>query len=301
MVVAGGRAAAALLLALLLLPLGAGVATAHGGAAEGPPARSLPRVVAVEPAVPGLDVVVVEGGARLRIDNGTDRPVAADPGPVVPPGESAAWADVRLGDPAAAPGETVTTWAIPLVVGDVPVTVRGDRVWPPPPHPFPWWALTLAALLGTYTVGGLSVERGPRGGPTVATAGITLLVVGAYAVHLLGSALVLAVPLSPAALLAAAGLGTACVLLGLVAAGLTLRGHPLGLALAGPTGFLAALLTVFDTTAFHEPVLAFGWSFDLDRLTTVITVGGGIGLFLVAITALRHADAAAPATPVPTA
>lgn len=86
-----------------------------------------------------------------------------------------------------------------------------------------------------------------------------------------------------------------------MAAGLTLRGHPLGLALAGPTGFLAALLTVFDTTAFHEPVLAFGWSFDLDRLTTVVTVGGGIGLFLVAITALRHADATAPATPVPTA
>ena len=297
----GARAVAALLLSLLLVPFGAGVAAAHGGATEEPVARSLPRVVAVEPAVPGLDVVVVEGGARLRIDNGTGRPVAVDQGPVVPPGGSAAWGDARLGDPAAAPGDTVTTWTIALVVGDLPVTVRGDRVWPPPPHPFPWWALTVAALLGTYTVGGLAVERGGRGRAATATAGVTLLVVAAYTVHLLGSVLVLAVPPGPAVLLAAAGLGTACCLLGLVAAGLTLRGHPLGLALTGPTGFVAALLTVFDTTAFHQPVLAFAWSFDLDRLTAVVTVGGGIGLFLVAITALRRADAAAPAEPVPTA
>ena len=92
-----------LLLAVLALPLLAGVAAAHGGGADEPPADSSPRVLAVEPPVPGLDVVVIDG-ARLRIDNRTDRPVTVLPAagtdrgdvPVVAPGRSAAWADPRI-------------------------------------------------------------------------------------------------------------------------------------------------------------------------------------------------------------
>lgn len=301
---AAARAGAALLLAVLLLPLGAGIAAAHGGEAGQPDALSLPRILAVEPPVPGLDVVVVEGGARLRIDNRTDAPVTvlqsgAGAGQVVPPGGSVAWAEPRLGDPTAPPSADSSVWAIPLSVGGAPVRVHGDRVWPAPPHPFPWWALTVAALLGTYTVGGLAVERGRRGAFTTALAVGTLVVVAAYVVHVVGAALVLAVAPQPATLLAAAGIGVACVLLGPVAAVLTLRGHPLGPALYGPVGFLAALLTVFDTTSFHRPVLAFAWSFDLDRITTVITVGGGLGLFLVAIAALRRAELPEPPEPPP--
>lgn len=290
------RVAAGLLLAVVLLPLGGGVAAAHGPQTPAAVASSMPRVLAVEPPVDGLDIVVVDGGAHLRLDNHTTQPVSVpgagtDSGrqPVVPPGASVAWADARLGDPTTPPGRA-GAWTMPLSVGDLQVTVRGDRVWPTAPHPFPWWALTVAALLGTYAVGGLSVERGHPGGATWALAGVVVAVTAAHIVHVVGSSLVLTEPPGPAALLGAAGIGVACWLLGPLAALLTLRGQLLGPALYGSVGFLIALLTLSDTLAFHRAVITFGGPFDLDRGATVIAFGGGLGLFLVAITALRRAD-----------
>jgi hypothetical protein len=106
---------------------------------------------------------------------------------------------------------------------------------------------------------------------------------------------VLAEPPGPVALLGAAGIGAACWLLGPLAAALTLRGQLLGPALYGSVGFLTALLTLSDTLAFHRTVITFGGPFDLDRLATVLAFGGGLGLFLTAITALRAADT--PTTP----
>lgn len=301
------RIVAGALLAVVLLPLGATSAAAHGGTETPAVVSSMPRVLSLEPAVTGLDVVVIDGGARLRLDNGTAQPVTV-PGTeggrprVVPPGGSAAWTDARLGDPAAPPAGD-GAWAVPLAVGDLPVTVRGDRVWPPAPHPFPWWALTVAALLGTYTVGGLAVERGRPGGARTALAGVVLVVTAAYVVHVIGSSLVVAEPPGLVALLGAAGIGMAVWLLGPLAAALTLRGHLLGAALYGSVGFLTALLTLSDTLTFHRAVLAFGGPFDLDRIATVITFGGGLGLFLVAITAFRRVEPAvepAPGTSVAT-
>jgi hypothetical protein len=294
----GVRAAAGLLLAAVVMLIGAGPASAHGGGGpEVPAAFSLPRVLAVEPPVAGLDVVVIDAGARLRLDNHTPRPVTVTPQQVVPPGGSLAWADARLGDPTAPPGANAA-WAVPLSVGDVAVTVSGDRVWPPVPHPVVWWALTVAALLGTYTVGGLAVERGRPGGATTALAAVVLAVTAAYTVHVVGSSLVLAAPPGLVALLSAAGIGVACCLLGPAAAVLTLRGQPLGAALYGCVGFLVALLTLADTLMFHQPVVAFGGPFDLDRLTTVIGFGGGLGLVLAAAAALRRSETATdPSTP----
>ena len=287
------RVAAGLLLAIAALPLGAGSAAAHGGAETPPAVTSMPRVLAVEPPVPGLNIVVVDGGARLRLDNHTGQPVAV-PAPgtdggrqrVVPPGASFAWADARLGDPAAPPGGN-GAWTVSLSVADVPVTVRGDRVWPRAPHPFPWWALTVAALLGTYTVGGLSVERGRAGGATWALAAAVVAVTAAHVVHVVGTSLVLAEPPGPVALLGAAGIGAACWLLGPLAAALTLRGQLLGPALYGSVGFLTALLTLSDTLAFHRAVITFGGPFDLDRLATVARLRRRPG-------AVPHRDHGAP-------
>jgi hypothetical protein len=293
----GVRVAAGLLFAAVLVVGGAGPASAHGGS-DVPVALSLPRVLAVEPPVAGLDVVVIDGGARLRLDNRTAQPVTAlgtgGPERVAPPGGSVAWADARLGDPAA-PRAGDVAWAVPLSVGGLPVTVRGDRVWPPAPHPVVWWALTVAALLGTYTVGGLSVEGGYRGRASTVLAGVVLAVTAAHAVHVIGSSLVLGEPPGLVALLAAAGIGIVCWLLGPVAAALTLRRQqPLAAALQGCLGALVALLALSDTLAFHRAVIAFGGPFDLDRLATVVTFGGGLGLVLAAVTALRRAPVSAP-------
>jgi hypothetical protein len=280
------RAAFGLLLAVLLLPFGGGIAAAHGGA-DPEPGPSLPRVLSVEPAVAGLSVTVVEGGLRLRLDNETGadvdvRPPAGAPReaePVVPAGGSAAWADPRMAGDGG--------WSVPLLVGDRTVTVRGDRVHPAPPQPVPWWSATVFAAAATFCVGALAVERGRRSRAAVAAAGITVLVVGAHVVHVVGSAAVLPVPLSPSTVLGAAGLGVGCWLLGVAGAALTLARHELGLLTCGSAGALTALLTVFDTAGFHRPVLAFAWAFDVDRLTTVVTVGAGVGLFLTGCAVMR--------------
>ena len=121
----------------------------------------------------------------------------------------------------------------------------------------------------------------------------------AYVVHVIGSSLVVAEPPGLVALLGAAGLGMATWLLGPLAAALTLRRHLLGAALYGSVGFLTALLTLSDTLTFHRAVLAFGGPFDLDRIATVITFGGGLGLFLVAITAFRRVEPAVEPAPPP--
>ncbi len=137
------RVAAGLLFAVVLLPLGAASAAAHDHTETPAAVGSMPRVLSVEPAVPGPDVVVIDGGAQLRLDNRTTQPVTVpSPDPnsdrerVVAPGGSLAWTDPRLGGPGAPPlGDGA--WAVPLSVGDRPVTVRGDRVWPPAPIPSP--------------------------------------------------------------------------------------------------------------------------------------------------------------------
>lgn len=273
--------ATGLLLALAALPLWAGSAAAHGDA-EPTVGDSLPVVRAIEPAVPGLTITVIEGGARLRLDNGTAHQVdVVSAATRVPPGGSTAWADPRVTD---------ASWTLPLLVGGQPVTVSGERVSPAAPAAAPWWALTLAAALGTFCLGGTAALRHRDGRPSRAAdlgvAGVALAVVTAHVLHVVGSVLVAAAPPSAGGVLAAAGLGVLCWFLGLLGAGLVVARQPLGTAVCGSAGALAALLTGFDTAGFARPVLAFGWAFDLDRATTVVAFGGGLGLLLVGWVAL---------------
>src|SRR5690348_17311359 len=82
--------------------VGAGEAWAHAGGLTS--SASEPVVLGIEPAVPGLDVSVVEFGARLRVDNGTPVRVSVLPTPgsvvnalpTVAPGTSAYWVDPRI-------------------------------------------------------------------------------------------------------------------------------------------------------------------------------------------------------------
>jgi hypothetical protein len=115
----------ALLVAVALVPLGGGVASAHSGGLE--PSPALPRILAVEPAVPGLTVTVIEAGARLRLDNGTGGAAEVVPPagaaraaePVVPAGGTGRWADRRV------TGALVSgsAWTVPLTVDGAAVAV----------------------------------------------------------------------------------------------------------------------------------------------------------------------------------
>jgi hypothetical protein len=296
------RAAAGLLLALAVLPLAAGSAAAHGDPAP-PVADGLPVVLGVEPAVPGLVVTVIDGGARLRLDNATPGPVEVRPPdgaaragePVVAAGASAAWTDPRLAAPTA-------EWAVPLLVDGAPAAVRGGWSWPPAPAPAPWWALAVAVAAGTFCLGGTAALRRADGRPArpaeLGVAGVALAVVAAHVLHVVGAVQVAAQPPSVGAVLVAAGIGPVCWAFGLVGAGLVVAGRAMGPAVCGTAGALAALLTALDTADFARPVLATALPFDLDRAATVVAFGGGVGLLLgawVALSAARPEPAAASA------
>lgn len=293
------RGACAVLLAVVMLPVGGGVAAAHGGGLG--PASSLPRIVALDPPVPGLDVTVIEAGARLRIDNhvAVTVEVVPPPGavrrlePIVAPGETARWADTRITALAegARPAEGHQDWAVPLQVGEQTVLVRGEQVWPPPPPAGLWWLATALTAAAVTAVGALAVNRRRV---AAAFAAVTLTVVGAHLTHILGSALVPEGQSYAGVALGAAGAAIVAWPVGMVGAAMTVAGRSYGHLLCALSGALLALFTAFDAVGFSNAVLPFGWSPDLDRATTVLTFGGGLGLFVTGFLVLRQLDPTVP-------
>jgi hypothetical protein len=280
----------ALLTALLSLA-GAGVAAAHGSGLSSEP--HLPRVLGLDPPVPGLAVTVVEGGARLAVVNGTASTVEVVPAqergeePVVPPGGTAHWADPRVATAAA-------TWEIPLRVGGEPVVLRGETVLPPAPATAGWWALTLALAVGSALVGARSVRRRWA---ELAVAGLGLVAVAAHLVHVLGSAGVpVDLPYWPT-VFGTAGIGIGSWVLAVAGAVLTVLGTRWGSLLTGIAGTVLALLTVSDTDSFADAVLPYAWDPTLDRLATAATVGIGVGLLLTGFAVLRAMTPETPETP----
>ena len=268
------------LAALLALP---GVAAAH--AAGLTTAQSAPRIVGLDPAVPGLTVTVVEFGARLRLDNDTTGTVSIEqpPGsivalPTVEPGGTAYWSDPRIAVLARQPRPAggVIGWQVPLVLnGAERVVVRGEQVWPEPPAAALWWAITLAAFLVAALP--VLVARGRRFG-LIWLAVATLVVVAAHVTHIAGSAAVVEGQPYLLVLLAAAGFGLAGWPVGVIGAVLTLRGSPTGPLLCCVTGGLLALVVAStDVFSFHDAVIPFAWGADLDRLLISLVVGGGLG------------------------
>lgn len=284
------RTCAALVLALLVLPLGAVAASAHSGGLDPQPA--LPRVVAIDPAVPGLQVSVVEYGARLRIDNGTGTTVDVTPAgqartvePVVAPGTTERWVDPRLTAAAKGDGPGPVAWSVPLTVGGTAVVVRGETTWPPAPSALPWWFLTAGVALVATVLGSIAVRR--RWAALVAGA-LSVGMVASYVVHVLGSALAPdGVEYWPTVWKTAGAVGTIAVVAALAGAVLTIMGKRFGLLLCALSGALLVLLTGADVGSFGNAVLPFGWSADLDRVTTALTFGGGLGLFLTGFAVLR--------------
>lgn len=287
------RVVGCLLLALAALPLGAGAAYAHDEV-HAEPGVDLPRVLAVEPAVPGLVVTVIEGGLRLRIDNGTDVPVDVAPPvdaprgaePVIAPGRAAAWPDTRL---------DAASWTLPLQVGEVAVTVVGDRVRPAAPDPVPWWALTVGAALLTFALGATAADRAPAAGQHAAW------------------------PPSRCS----SWQRTSCTYSALHRfwprhRGSRRRSAPRDRASSAGSSGSAARHSWPPATRWAwrrarrrgrwrrcspcstPTVLAFGWAYDLSRASTAVTLGCGLGLFATGFAVLRE-PTGVPAQPRPVA
>jgi hypothetical protein len=283
------------------LPVGAGVAAAHGDGL-GPEAH-VPRVLAVDPPVPGLAVAVIEAGARLRLDNQTGQTVDVLPldaaaratEPVVAPGATARWHDPRVAAAAAdpVPPGASRPWAVPLRIGDQLVTVHGEQVWPPAPSSLPWWSAMVVVAVVMALLGIRAATR-PRWSPVLA--GSTLLIVAAHLVHVVGSALIVEDQALLPIVLGAAGPAVLAWVLALVGVGLTLARRAYGPLLCTLAGGLLALVSAFGANNFGSPVLPFAGPPDLDRAAVALTVGGGVGLFMagLAVVSALTADDARP-------
>lgn len=278
----------------LLLPGGATPALAHAGGLTS--SSSEARVLAIDPPIPGLDVRAVEFGARLRVDNGTADTVVVEPLPgsqlsglpVVAPAGRAYWTDPRVTTAAARgrPNGDGVAWAVPLRVGATTVTVRGEQFWPPPPATAQWVGVALLALAAPAVAGVLGAAR--RWGRVV-LAVATVAVIGAHLVHVLGSAGVPEDQPYPLMLLSAAGYALLGWPLGAVGAWLTVRGHAAGpLLCVAAGGLFAIVITPVDAFTLVDAVVPYAWGADLDRALVALTLGGGLGVVVAGMAALRR-------------
>jgi hypothetical protein len=282
-------------LALLLLPATATPALAHAGGLSS--SASEATVVGLDPAVPGLRVEAVEFGARLRVDNGTALPVVVDGVPgldPVAPGATTYWVDPRITAAAAQPrpdGDRAG-WTVPLRVGDEVVTVRGQQVWPPSPPAGLWWA---AAALAAAVPAVLGIVGAGRRWGRVALAAATGVVVAAHLAHVLGSAGVPQDQPYALMLLSASGYALLGWPLGILGAWLTLRGNVVGPLLCSAAGVLfAVVIAPVDAFSLVDAVIPFSWGADLDRALVASTLGGGLGVVVAGVAALRRGTLPAP-------
>ncbi|WP_232660874.1 hypothetical protein [Pseudonocardia sp. TRM90224] len=269
----------------LLVPAGATPAWAHAGGLSSTASEA--RVLAVEPAVPGLTVEAVEFGARLRLLNGTAAPVAVDQR-VVPPGAQLIWSEPRVAAAAAdRPPAGRAEWTVPLDVDGRQVLVRGEQFWPPAPPAWLWIGIAIVLVIGIGAAGAAGGSR-PWGRALLAAA--TLVVVLAHLLHVLGSAGVPADQPYLVMVLSAAGFALLGWPLGITGAVLTLRRNPAGPLLCVAAGALFAIVIApVDAFTLVDAVVPFSWGADLDRALVVLTLGAGLGSVVAGMAALRQA------------
>ncbi|GGN75276.1 hypothetical protein GCM10010112_46330 [Actinoplanes lobatus] len=257
-----------------------GPAAAHAGGLTATDSRG--HVVSITPALPGLEVVAIEDGARLRLRNGTGGPVTIPAGATVAPGAEHTWTDERAtpdGRTVAA-GRTVP-WTITLDADGTPVTVDGVLVGEERPPAAPWWAA--AALTGTALV--LLARRLRRADLLLAAAGGVAAL--SSIVHVTGSTL--AVESAPLAgtFLSAAGINLLAWPLIIGGAVTALRGRATGILAVCGGAALTAVFVLPDVTSFHRAVLPFAGPADLERILVVLALGLGAGVAVAGAGVLR--------------
>ncbi|WP_433794872.1 hypothetical protein [Actinoplanes sp. CA-252034] len=285
----GGRAVR--LLSLLVVVAGAlavtgGPAAAHAGGLTATDARG--RVVAVTPAVPGLEITAIEDGARLRLRNGTSGPVTIKPGggtptpAVIPPGGELTWIDERATPDgrSIAAGETVP-WTIPLDVGGTDVAVTGTLIGEQRPPAALWWAA--AAVTGLLIV--TAARRVRRADLLLAAAGA--IAAAASVAHVIGSTLAVESAPPVGTFLSAAGINLLAWPLIAGGAVTAFRGRAAGVLAVCGGAALTAVFVLPDVTSFHRAVLPFEGPAVLERILVVLALGLGAGVAVAGAGVLR--------------
>ncbi|MFC7528309.1 hypothetical protein [Actinoplanes sp. GCM10030250] len=279
-------------LAVVALVLGATLAAtaapaaAHAGGLTATDSRG--SVVSISPATPGLEIVAIEDGARLRLRNGTTGPITVSAGggaatpAVIAAGDDLTWIDERATPDGrrVAAGRTVE-WTIPLDANGIPVTVTGVLTGENPPLAPLWWVAS--ALTGVVLI--LLARRLRRADLLLAAAGT--IAAAASITHVAGSTL--AVESAPLAgtFLSAAGVNLLAWPLLIGGAITAIRGRAAGVLAVCAGAALTAVFVLPDVTSFHRPVLPFAGPALLERILVVLALGLGAGVAIAGAGVLR--------------
>ncbi|BCJ40769.1 hypothetical protein GCM10010168_92070 [Actinoplanes ianthinogenes] len=272
----------------------AGPAAAHAGGLVATDARS--QVVAITPQIPGLTVIAIEDGAKLRLTNHTSGPVTVrDLDRTVPAGGELTWADSRFAPEGKDLGAFRTVnWTVPLDAAGTAVTVAGVLTGEQAPNPLPWWALAIVSAVAVPVI----ARRLHRADLLLAAAGA--IAMAASITHVLGSTL--AVESAPllGTFLSAAGINLLAWPLLLGGAVVALRGRPAGLLAVCAGAALTAVFVLPDVTSFHRAVLPFAGPPLVERVLVVLALGLGAGVAVAGASVLRRlAQRAAVVAEVP--
>jgi hypothetical protein len=235
-----------------------------------------------------------QGNTPLPPDLPTD-PAAPPRWEQVSSGHVIRWHDHRIHWMGTAPPPSVrqapnrahlqSVWQVDLRQGATPVKVTGELRWVPGPSPWPWLGGALVVAVGCVLLGRLR-----QWGPALAVAvGLLILVDVAHSVGIAGAA-VGGLGAQAGKFVAGSYYSFIGWILGVIAIRLLVRRSVDGLYAAVFTAASAFLFSgLLDLTTLHRSQAPFAWGTGWDRITVTIALGGGLGVGLGAVWALRRA------------
>jgi hypothetical protein len=194
-------------------------------------------------------------------------------------GDSATWADARIGPPPASQ-QASGPWQLPLLVDGQQVTAVGTWDLIPPPSPWPWVAVLVLLTAAVAAIGWMRDWHRPM-------AAVVAVGILAFVAHVLGTGFA---PQQSGPLIGWVGVGLVigfALLVGVVSTVSTLRRSESAPDRAVTVGAIILLLAATDISVLWNSQLPFPGPGALDRGLTVIFYAAALGLIVAGIRLVR--------------
>lgn len=194
-------------------------------------------------------------------------------------GDSATWADARIGPPPASQ-QASGPWQLPLLVDGQQVTAVGTWDLIPPPSPWPWVAVLVLLTAAVAAIGWMRDWHRPM-------AAVVAVGILAFVAHVLGTGFA---PQQSGPLIGWVGVGLVvafALLVGVVSTVSTLRRSESAPDRAVTVGAIILLLAATDLSVLWNSQLPFPGPGALDRGLTVIFYAAALGLIVAGIRLVR--------------
>jgi hypothetical protein len=194
-------------------------------------------------------------------------------------GDSATWADARIGPPPASQ-QASGPWQLPLLVDGQQVTTVGTWDLIPPPSPWPWVAVLVLLTAAVAAIGWMRDWHRPM-------AAVVAVGILAFVAHVLGTGFA---PQQSGPLIGWVGVGLVvafALLVGVVSTVSTLRRSESAPDRAVTVGAIILLLAATDISVLWNSQLPFPGPGALDRGLTVIFYAAALGLIVAGIRLVR--------------